>query len=117
MSTVSTHVLDTALGKPAAGVRVILERIDAMDGAGPAVSLGLGETDGDGRLRELLPAGESLGAGDYRLRFDTGAYFRAQGLDAFYPSVTVEFRVADGAAHYHVPLLLSPFGYSTYRGS
>ncbi len=114
MSTISTHVLDTSLGRPAVGVRVILERIDSR---GAVVSLGLGETDGDGRLRELLPAGESLGAGDYRLRFDTGAYFAATGRETYYPSVTVEFQIAGEAAHHHVPLLLSPYGYSTYRGS
>jgi len=114
MSTISTHVLDTALGRPAVGVRVILEQVDD---AGVGVSLGVGETDADGRLRELLPAGTTLTPGDYRLRFDTGAYFAASKRETFYPSVTVEFRVVGPAAHYHVPLLVSPFGYSTYRGS
>lgn len=114
MSTISTHVLDTALGRPAAGVQVILEQVSAM---GVGVSLGVGETDADGRLRELLPAGERLAAGDYRLRFDTGAYFAALGTETFYPSVVVEFRIVGPTAHYHVPLLVSPFGYSTYRGS
>ena len=114
MSTISTHVLDTALGQPATGVRVILEQLDAT---GVVVSLGLGETDDDGRLRDLLPAGQSLERGDYRLRFDTGAYFEATGRTTFYPSVTVDFRVTDAAVHHHVPLLLSPYGYSTYQGS
>jgi 5-hydroxyisourate hydrolase len=114
MSTISTHVLDTALGRPAAGVRVFLEQLDAL---GVAVSLGVGETNDDGRLRDLLPAGQSLDLGYYRLRFAIGEYFAASGRDTFFPSVTVEFRVADVAAHYHVPLLVSPFGYSTYRGS
>ena len=114
MSTISTHVLDTALGRPAAGVRVILEQVD---GAGVPVSLGVGETDGDGRLRDLLPKGQTLAPGDYRLRFDTGAYFAASKRETFYPSVMVEFRIVGPAAHYHVPLLVSPFGYSTYRGS
>ena len=114
MSTVSTHVLDTALGRPAAGVAVTLERLDAR---GAATLAGFGTTDDDGRLRDFPPAGEVLANGDYRLRFDTGAYFAASGREAFYPSVTVEFRVTDAAAHYHVPLLLSPYGYSTYRGS
>jgi 5-hydroxyisourate hydrolase len=113
MSTISTHVLDTALGRPAAGMRVILEQLDEM---GVAVSLGVGETDGDGRLRDLMPPGERLEAGEYRLRFDVGAYFAASARETFYPSVMVEFRVTGSAAHYHVPLLVSPYGYSTYRG-
>jgi 5-hydroxyisourate hydrolase len=114
MSTISTHVLDTALGRPAAGVSVTLERLGsrAME-----IPIGVGETDGDGRLRDLLPVGQSLDIGDYRLRFHIGAYFAAAGRETFYPSVTVEFRVTDAAAHYHVPLLVSPYGYSTYRGS
>lgn len=114
MSTISTHVLDTALGRPAAGVAITLERVSET---GLATLAGSGTTDDDGRLRDFLPAGGSLTAGDYRLRFDTAAYFAASDRESFYPSVTVEFRVTDMAAHYHVPLLLSPFGYSTYRGS
>lgn len=113
MSTISTHVLDTSLGRPAAGIRVTLERVS--DGA--ARMIGHGATDADGRVRELLPKGEQLEPGDYRLRFETAEYFSAAGRDAFYPHVTVDFRVWEGTAHYHVPLLLSPFGYSTYRGS
>ena len=114
MSTISTHVLDTALGRPAAGVAVTLERVG---GSGTATLAGFGTTDDDGRLRDFPPASHVVAKGDYRLRFDTGAYFAASKREAFYPSVTVEFRVTDTAAHYHVPLLLSPFGYSTYRGS
>jgi 5-hydroxyisourate hydrolase len=114
MSTISTHVLDTALGRPAAGMRVILEQVDDT---GIVVSLGVGETDADGRLRDLLPAGQALDLGDYRLRFDVGAYFALTKRETFYPSVMVEFTVASPASHYHVPLLLSPHGYSTYRGS
>jgi 5-hydroxyisourate hydrolase len=114
MSTISTHVLDTALGRPAAGVSVTLGRLGDR---GMEIPLGVGETDGDGRLRDLLPAGQSLAVGEYRLRFDTGAYFAASGRETFYPSVTVEFRVSDGGTHYHMPLLVSPYGYSTYRGS
>jgi 5-hydroxyisourate hydrolase len=112
MSTISTHVLDTALGRPAAGVRVILEQLDDTG----VVSIGVGETDADGRLRELVPAGQALEAGNYRLRFDTGGYFAATRRETFYPSVMVEFSVTS-EGHYHVPLLLSPYGYSTYRGS
>jgi 5-hydroxyisourate hydrolase len=114
MSTISTHVLDTALGRPAIGVAVALEQIDAN---GAVTQIGAGTTDLDGRLRDMLPPGHSLAAGDYRLRFSTGAYLEHAGHDVFFPTVTVEFRVADAKSHYHVPLLLSPFGYSTYRGS
>ena len=112
MSRITTHVLDTALGRPAAGVRVRLERIGK--GGAPEL-LGEGVTDADGRLREL--AQPTLVPGSYRLVFDTGAYFKAQETDGFYPQVTVEFEVRDASQHHHVPLLLSPFGYSTYRGS
>ena len=113
MSAITTHVLDTARGRPAEGVPVVLERL--VDGA--STILGSGATDADGRLRDLLPADAPLATGTYRLIFDTAAYFRAQVVDAFYPQVVIDFQVRDGAQHYHVPLLLSPFGYSTYRGS
>jgi 5-hydroxyisourate hydrolase len=106
--TISTHVLDAALGRPAAGVAVRLEDVTGL-------ALGEAATDDDGRVAELAPG--SLEAGTYRLRFDTGGYFSAAGRDNFYPEVVVAFTVADGAQHYHVPLLLSPFAYSTYRGS
>lgn len=114
MSRITTHVLDTALGRPAAGVPVTLERVPPT---GDTIVLGRGVTDSDGRLRDLAPPGAALHAGQYRITFDTGAYFRSQELDAFYPTVNVVFAVTDTVAHYHVPLLLSPFGYSTYRGS
>lgn len=114
MSTLSTHVLDTAAGRPAVGVSIVLERIEAS-GITP---MGKGVTDADGRLRELVPPGTALAVGTYRLRFDTGAYFDACGVaDRFYDTVAVDFHVGDAAIHYHVPLLLSPFGYCTYRGS
>jgi len=105
MSTISTHVLDTALGKPAGGIAVVLER--------GGEQIGAGTTDSDGRLRDFLPVGE----GTYRLRFDVGEYFAKSGRAAFYPEVVVVFRVGAADEHYHVPVLLSPFGYSTYRGS
>jgi 5-hydroxyisourate hydrolase len=108
---VSTHVLDTARGKPAAGVGVVMEAA----GNGGWTELARGVTDTDGRIADLLPAGPPA-AGDYRLRFDTGHYFRAGGLAAFYPEVVIHVRLNAGAK-YHLPLLLSPFGYSTYRGS
>jgi len=107
MSHVTTHILDAALGQPAAGVSVAL--------SGPeGIIIATGATDADGRVAELGP--EALPAGDYRLEFDTGSYFAASGRATFYPRVTVDFILKD-AAHYHVPLLLSPFAYSTYRGS
>ena len=106
MSPITTHVLNTALGRPAAGVAVTLRRGDLV--------IGQGSTDGDGRLRDLVT---SIEPGDYELEFDTGAYFSGLGLESFYPAVRIAFSIKDAAQHYHVPLLLSPFGYSTYRGS
>jgi 5-hydroxyisourate hydrolase len=106
---ISTHVLDTSRGRPAAGVPVVLEHAGA--------TIMRAETDADGRVRELVPAGTAPEAGDYRLSFDTGAYFAALGAEGFYPRVVVEFTLRDPAQHHHVPLLLSAYGYSTYRGS
>jgi 5-hydroxyisourate hydrolase len=114
VGTITTHVLDTARGCPAEGVPVLLETQEA--GGGWRV-VGSGHTDLKGRLQDLLPAGRALSEGAYRLTFDTATYFSAQGASSFYPSVAVVFVVRDAAQHYHVPLLLSPFGYSTYRGS
>lgn len=111
--SITTHVLDTALGRPAAGVPI---RLEIAEGDGWR-SLGAGSTDGDGRLRTLLAADAALATGTYRLRFDTASYFAAIGVAAFYPVVEVVFFVREGGGHFHVPLLLSPFGYSTYRGS
>ena len=108
MGTLSTHVLDTTRGAPAAGLAISLT---AADGS----ALGSGVTDGDGRVGALGP--DRLPAGDYTLTFDTGGYFTASGVTGFYPSVAITFTVADAEAHYHVPLLLNPYGYSTYRGS
>lgn len=111
---ISTHILDTSLGRPAGGVPVVLERIDERGGAS---EIARALTDPDGRVRELAPSGGSLQAGRYRLTFDSGAYFAAQGVDGFYPLVSVLFALRDPSQHHHVPLLLSPFGYATYRGS
>jgi 5-hydroxyisourate hydrolase len=113
MSPITTHVLDTTLGRPAADVPVTLDV--QRDGAWQQA--GHGVTDADGRLRTLLDADGPLSGGVYRLTFDTAAYFARVGIQPFYPRVLVEFTVADGASHYHVPLLLSPFGYTTYRGT
>lgn len=112
MRSISTHVLDTSRGVPAEGIPVTLERLD--DGAWTLVREAT--TDGDGRVRDLVPEG-ALARGTYRATFALAAYFGAQGVASFYPRAQIEFVVADEGAHYHVPLLLSPFGYSTYRGS
>lgn len=111
---ITTHVLDTATGRPAARVPVTLERFTRTGpGAdGEWQSIGDGETDDDGRLRTLLPTGPAP-HGTYRIRFDTTTYL---GAAAFFPEVAIVFVVSDDR-HHHVPLLLSPFGYSTYRGS
>jgi 2-oxo-4-hydroxy-4-carboxy-5-ureidoimidazoline decarboxylase len=109
---VSTHVLDATTGQPAAGVAV---RLDRQDGPG-WTPVGAGVTGADGRLRDWLPAG-AVRAGVHRLAFDTGGWFAGQHRPTFYPEVVVVFSIADPAEHHHVPLLLSPFGYSTYRGS
>jgi 5-hydroxyisourate hydrolase len=111
---ISTHVLDTALGRPAAGVPVVLERLTEGD---RAIVVSSAVTDADGRVRELIPSGTPLAAGTYRLIFETGVYFNAAGVEVFYPHVPVVFTVHDAKQHHHVPLLLSPYGYSTYRGS
>lgn len=108
-------MLDTARGRPAAGIPVVLELQHGDAGDGWRL-VGRGETDIDGRLRTLLPQGDAA-PGVYRLTFDTRQYFDTLNVRAFYPRVIVVFEVAGGEAHYHVPLLLSPFGYSTYRGS
>ena len=108
MSTLSTHVLDSARGRPAADVGVRLE-------SATRVELAVGRTDADGRIGDLVADG--LSAGSYRLVFDTAGYFAATGQRGFYPEVAIAFTIADPAEHYHVPLLLAPFAYSTYRGS
>ena len=114
MSALTTHVLDTARGRPAEGVPVSLEK---QTSEGGWRTLGRGKTDADGRLRDLLPQEQKLARGVHRLTFDTATYFDSLGLAGFYPEVSVTFSVEDASQHYHVPLLLSPFGYSTYRGS
>lgn len=108
MSTLTTHVLDTSRGRPAAGVSVRLEQVSG-DTLANAV------TDDDGRVGSF-DAGE-LAPGDYRLVFATGAYFAGLGEQSFYPRVTIEFSITDPGAHYHVPLLVSPYGLTSYRGS
>ena len=117
MSPITTHVLDTARGRPAANMSILLERRASNMGSGGWVELSRGATDDDGRLRTLLSPKEILQEGFYRLTFDTGSYFASLGVSGFYPEVMVIFEIAEPLQHYHVPLLLSPYGYSTYRGS
>jgi 5-hydroxyisourate hydrolase len=112
MSAITTHVLDVAHGRPARGIAVALERV----GTPQSTLLGRATTDADGRAKAFTPT-PSLQAGTYRLTFEVASYFAAMGIESFYPRVVVEFAVGDATQHYHVPLLLSPFGYSTYRGS
>jgi 5-hydroxyisourate hydrolase len=114
MSTISTHVLDTARGRPADGVPVTLELQNTDESWS---SLAQAWTDEDGRVKPFFLVGTLLGAGNYRLIFDTEAYFSQLEIEYFYPQVCVVFKIVDSQQHYHVPLLISPFGYSTYRGS
>ena len=108
MSQITTHILDAATGRPASDIVVAL-----LDASG--VERASGTTDANGRITDLGP--ERLDIGTYRLVFSVGEYFARAGVETFYPSVTIEFSVADFEQHYHVPLLISPFAYSTYRGS
>lgn len=109
MSTLSTHVLDTSIGQPAARVPVVLEQ--------EGVIIHSGSTDNDGRVATLRSRIDPLGEGVYTLRFGVAEYFAVTGRECFYPDVTIRFRIGSSAEHYHVPLLISPFGYATYRGS
>ncbi len=112
MSAITTHILDTSRGQPAVDVQVVLAlRVDAG-----WRQLASGVTDRDGRIGDLLDPGP-VATGTYRLHFDIGSYFRRLDQVAFYPWAEIVFEIADADQHYHVPLLLNPFGYSTYRGS
>jgi 5-hydroxyisourate hydrolase len=113
MSHITTHVLDVSVGRPAANVAVMLE---AQSPAGQWTEVARGTTDPDGRLRDW-PTAKVVAAGTYRLTFDTRAYFATHKIMSLYPQVSIVFEVRNSQEHYHIPLLLSPFGYSTYRGS
>jgi 5-hydroxyisourate hydrolase len=113
-SPITTHVLDITRGKPAVAVKVILEVYTA---AKEWKELARGETNTDGRIPDLLQENATLSAGTYRLTFLTAGYFRSVGVEGFYPYVPIVFELKEPITHYHVPLLLSPYGYSTYRGS
>jgi 5-hydroxyisourate hydrolase len=114
MKRISTHILDIVIGKPAKDVSVRLEKQNTPDDWRLLTSA---RTDQDGRCTQLLPEGEDLSAGVYRLSFDTGSYYALQKIDALHPVVEVTFEARDGESHLHIPLLLSPNGYTTYRGS
>lgn len=112
-SPITTHVLDTAIGRPAAGVPVVLE----SENAGQWTIISRASTDLDGRVSQLVPTNYTLRPGAYRLTFELTGYFAQQARRTFYPHATIVFLVDDTQQHYHVPLLLSGFGFSTYRGS
>ena len=114
MSAITTHVLDTASGKPGAGIPVVLERKTHSSGW-QAIADGI--TDIDGRINNLLSVDHAFLPGHYRLVFEIGSYFLLKSVECFFPQITVSFVVKDPTEHYHVPLLLTAFGYSTYRGS
>ena len=113
MSGISTHVLDLTLGRPAAGVTVRLER----ESGGVWQRLSQQQTDADGRIAKALPPDTTLETGRYRLGFETGPYFRGQGVRCLHPYIEIAFEVAEPGQNYHVPLLVTPHSYSTYRGS
>lgn len=113
MSAITTHILDTSVGKPAANVKV---RLDFLD-HGEWVRVGGGTTDDDGRIKGLVNEDFTFAAGQYRIEFVVSDYFKNQNVESFYPYVKIVFLVKDPTSHFHVPLLLNPFGYSTYRGS
>lgn len=110
-SPITTHVLDTSIGRPAKNVPARLHRVTETG----EFLLGESATNADGRIADLLDV--PLETGRYRITFDTAAYFAERGVACFYPEVSILFEILDATQHHHVPLLLSPFGYSTYRGS
>ena len=112
MSQITTHILDTSIGKPASGIVVELHQ-SSND---KWITIAKGLTNSDGRVIDLLKSGNVLEKGNYRLLFETKQYFFQKSIQSFYPRILIEFEITD-ASHYHVPLLLNPFGYSTYRGS
>jgi len=113
MSQITTHVLDTSKGLPAEGIAIKLFQQTENQWS----EIASGATNSDGRISDLLPADQRLSAGIYRMNFNTADYFSAQNEQGFYPYVDIVFELKADATHYHIPLLLSAFGYSTYRGS
>jgi 5-hydroxyisourate hydrolase len=114
INRISTHVLDTALGKPAARVPV---RLEQRGKDGRWITLGSSTTDADGRCAQMVAESQSVAEGLYRLVFDTATYYAAQNVSGLYPVVEITFEVRKGESQFHIPLLLSPNGYTTYRGS
>lgn len=114
MSAITTYILDTTSGRPGAGITAELERKTHSAGW---QQIARGVTDIDGRINDLLSPQDVFLPGHYRIIFETGPYFLLQGIECFFPQITVSFVVKDPMQHYHVPLLLSPFGYSAYRGA
>ena len=112
MSQITTHILDTSIGKPAKGIQIQLQKPEQ----GNWTTIAEGHTNDDGRISDLLEKDKPLIPGNYRMIFDTGTYFKNQNIQGFYPDVTIHFTISDNS-HYHIPLLLNPFGYTTYRGS
>ena len=110
---ISTHVLDLSIGRPAPGIRVVLAAIED----GRRSTVGAAVTDADGRVVDIVPSSRRLDAAIYELSFETGIYFTARGVAPFHPRVSITFEITDPEQHYHVPLLISPYGYTTYRGS
>ncbi len=113
MSSITTHILDTTSGRPGAGIAVSLERKTHSTGW---LRLADGMTDTDGRINDLLSVNQAFDPGHYRLIFETAPYFLLQNIECFFPQIAINFVVKDTSQHYHVPLFLSPFGYSAYRG-
>ena len=113
-SPITTHVLDTTLGRPATGISVVLEMQSENN---EWKELARGTTNTDGRIFDLLPENFQLAVGFYSLIFDTKSYYVSKGIKTFYPVVPIIFEIAETQSHYHIPLLISPYGYSTYRGS
>ena len=113
MSGISTHILDTSIGKPVASIAVVLERKTHTSGWQIVKET---MTNADGRAADLMPPDQAL-PGHYRLVYEIGTYFAMRGIDCFFPHITINFVIKDQAQHYHIPLLLGPFGYTTYRGS
>ncbi len=111
MSQITTHILDTTLGKPATGVTIILYAQES-----DWLEIAMGVTNKDGRIADLLPVGGVLPAGNYKMKFLTNDYFKQKPTETFYPFIEIIFTITSGE-HYHIPLLLNPFGYTTYRGS
>lgn len=114
MSSITTQVLDSVSGRPGVAIAVVLERKTHSAGWQTVAE---GMTNTDGRINDLLSPTEAFLPGHYRLRFETGPYFLVHGLEGFFPQISITFAVKDPMQHYHIPLLLSPFGYSVYRGS